>query len=63
LSNLKEVNRLAGGLFLDSELQRLVDQAWYILPIDGKPGGMDALKGQLLGTLKEGAETFGSLSF
>ena len=57
------MNRLAGGLFLDSELQRLVDQAWYILPIDGKPGGMDALKGQLLGTLKEGAETFGSLSF
>jgi hypothetical protein len=62
-AKLREVNRISGGMFSESELRNFVEQSQMMLPISGKPGGMDALKQTLRTTMKEAISTFGSLGF
>lgn len=59
---LVEANRIAGVVMPESQLRAMWDQADYILPTGGQPGGKEFLRFQMRSTLIEGIATFEALA-
>ena len=59
---LQEANRIAGSPFSSSEMQSSIDQSALMLPIGGRPGGLEALRDMFRSTLVEGIRTFDALA-
>lgn len=57
-----EANRIAGVDVSESQLRAMWDQAKYILPTGGQPGGTEYLRFQMRNTLIEGMATFDSVA-
>jgi hypothetical protein len=57
-----EINKIAGYPFTEEQIRQQIAQSDFMLPIGGKPGGMEALKQIIRETLVQGESTFGSLA-
>lgn len=55
---LREANRIAAVDMAESQLRTMWEQAGYILPTGGHPGGQEFLRFQMRSTLMEGIATF-----
>ena len=59
---LVEANRIAVVDMSEAQLRTMWEQADYILPTGGQPGGKENLRFQLRNTLIKGIAAFGELS-
>lgn len=60
-AKLRETNRIAGGQLTEADIQRFLRSAPMMLPVNGKGGGMEAVKEEMRKSLAEGIKVFGSL--
>ena len=60
--NFAEMNRIAGNLYSESDMRRMLAESQYALPTGGEPGGAEFLKMSLRNSLIEGISVFESVA-